>query len=78
MLAALVEEVGEIAREINHLNGVKPKKDSEEENEIKTEMGDLLFSLICMANSFGIDLSDALEKSLDKYYKRDNNRWTKK
>jgi NTP pyrophosphatase (non-canonical NTP hydrolase) len=78
MLAALMEEVGELSREINHLRGMKPKKNSEEENEIKIEMGDLLFSLICIANEFEIDLSDALENTLNKYDKRDNRRWNKK
>ena len=78
MLAALMEEVGELSREINHLKGIKPKKDSEEEKEIKTEMGDLLFALICIANEFEIDISDALENTLNKYYKRDNKRWAKK
>jgi NTP pyrophosphatase (non-canonical NTP hydrolase) len=78
MLAALMEEVGELSREINHLKGIKPKKNSEQEKEIKIEIGDLIFSIICIANEFEIDLSDALESTLNKYNKRDNKRWNKK
>ncbi len=78
MLAALMEEVGELSREINHLKGYKPKKDSEDKKEIKIEIGDILFSIICLANEFKIDLSDALESTLDKYNKRDINRWHQK
>jgi NTP pyrophosphatase (non-canonical NTP hydrolase) len=78
MLAALMEEVGELSREINNLKGIKPKKDSEVKKEIKTEIGDVLFALICIANEFEIDISNALENTLEKYYKRDNKRWLKK
>ena len=38
--------------------------------EIKSEIGDLLFSLIALANSLDVDLEDALEIVLEKYEKR--------
>lgn len=41
-------------------------------------MGDFFFVLICLANSEGIDLEDALQKVLHKYNTRDKDRWTKK
>lgn len=34
-LARLTEEVGELAREINHYHGEKKKKETEEDNTIK-------------------------------------------
>lgn len=41
------------------------------------EIGDTLFTLICLSNSLDINLTEALNKTLRKYKKRDNERWTK-
>lgn len=56
-LARMTEEVGELAREINHHFGEKKKKDTEEDNTIKAELGDNLFVLLCIANSLNIDMT---------------------
>ena len=77
MLARLAEEVGELAREINHTYGEKPKKPTEPQNSIEMELGDLLFILICFANSLGIDLTSAHDKVMDKFQTRDKDRWTR-
>ena len=74
-LARLTEEVGELAREINHAYGEKPKKASEEQGTIAAEMGDILFILASLANSIGIDLDDAFEQVMAKYQRRDAQRW---
>jgi NTP pyrophosphatase (non-canonical NTP hydrolase) len=74
-LARLVEEVGELAREINHRHGSKPKKPDEAEADIALELGDVLFVLIALANEQGIDLTDAFGKVLEKYEARDAGRW---
>jgi NTP pyrophosphatase (non-canonical NTP hydrolase) len=34
------------------------------------ELGDLLFSLICMANATNVDLEQSLSRVLEKYAKR--------
>lgn len=78
MLARMSEEVGELAREVNHSFGEKPKKASEEDNSIELELGDILFITICFANSLGIDLAEAHDKVMYKFNTRDANRWTKK
>ncbi|MCR8642258.1 nucleotide pyrophosphohydrolase [Paenibacillus sp. N1-5-1-14] len=78
MLARMTEEVGELAREVNHEFGEKPKKSTEEANSIEMELGDILFITICFANSLGIDLTEAHDKVLNKFNTRDANRWTKK
>lgn len=75
-LARLVEEVGELARELNHRYGDKPKKDSEPESDIALELADILFVLIAIANEQGIDLGAAFERTLEKYRTRDGQRWT--
>src|SRR6266581_8604656 len=74
-LARLTEEVGELAREINHSYGEKPKKTSEGEGSVATEMGDILFILASMANSIGVDLDAAFEQVMTKYQRRDAHRW---
>jgi NTP pyrophosphatase (non-canonical NTP hydrolase) len=77
-LARLVEEVGELARELNHQFGSKPKRPDEPDAELELEIGDVLFVLITLANSQGIDLDKAFERVLAKYEERDAKRWTPK
>ncbi|MEK3808310.1 nucleotide pyrophosphohydrolase [Metabacillus sp. SLBN-84] len=78
MMARLTEEMGELAREINHTYGEKPKKDTEKEKKIEEEAGDILFVLICLANSLQIDLEEAHDLVMKKFTTRDKDRWTKK
>lgn len=79
MLASIMEEVGELSREINSLEKYKKKKnDIDEIERISEELADLLFSIICMANYYKIDLVKAFDKIIKKYDKRDLNRWTKR
>jgi NTP pyrophosphatase (non-canonical NTP hydrolase) len=78
MLARMTEELGELAREINHYHGEKPKKQTEKERTVEEEMGDLLFVLICFANSLNIDLQEAHDRVMHKFNTRDKDRWTKK
>jgi NTP pyrophosphatase (non-canonical NTP hydrolase) len=74
-LARLTEEVGELAREINHSFGPKTKKPDEPEGDIALELADILFVLIVLSNQLGIDLQTALETTLAKYRTRDAERW---
>jgi len=75
-LARIAEEVGELARLINHLYGPKPKKASEATQELGEEMADILFAIICMANREGINLGDSLQEVIEKVWRRDRNRYT--
>jgi len=74
-LARLTEEVGELARELNHNFGEKSKKASEDQGSIANEMADILFVLASLANSIDIDLDDAFEQVMAKYRQRDAQRW---
>ncbi|HLR70586.1 MAG TPA: nucleotide pyrophosphohydrolase [Pseudogracilibacillus sp.] len=78
LAARLSEEVGELAREINHTYGEKPKKPTEEVKTIEEEIGDILFVLACFTNSLNLDLSKAFHQSMNKIKTRDKDRWTKK
>ncbi len=74
-LARMTEELGEVARLVNHLHGEKPKKADEAEQDLGLELADLLYTMICMANSQGIDMQDALRRALEKYGTRDAGRY---
>lgn len=75
MLARLTEEVGETARIMNHVYGEKKKKPDEVHDSLEGEFGDLLFTIICMANALGMDLDSAYKKTMEKCEKRDKNRF---
>ena len=77
-LARLMEEVGELARLLNHEFGHKPKKPDEADQELAEELADVLFVVLVLANERGIDLDQALEGVLEKYRERDADRWTPK
>jgi NTP pyrophosphatase (non-canonical NTP hydrolase) len=77
-LARLTEEVGELAREINHRFGQKTKKKEEPEGDLEMEIADIVFVLICIANREGIDLDSAFERMMAKVETRDAERWTRK
>lgn len=74
-MARLSEEVGELAREINHYHGEKQKKETEDTKSLEEEMGDVLFVIISMANSLDIDLSEAFDQVMTKFNDRDRNRF---
>jgi len=77
-LARLTEEVGELAREINHRHGQKPKRSDEGEKALALELGDVLFVLTTLSNSLGLRLEDCFEAVLHKYQLRDHNRYERR
>lgn len=77
-LARLTEEVGELARELNHRFGPKTKKSDEPEGEVALELADILFVIVVLANQLDIDLQDAAERTMEKYRVRDAERWERK
>ncbi len=78
ILVRLMEETGELAREINHLYGPKKKKDHEDKRELGEEIADIVFTLCCLANSQKIDLDACWKSVMEKCYQRDNNRYQKR
>ena len=78
IMTRLTEETGELAREVNHRWGPKKKKTVEEKKELVDEMGDIIFTLCCLANSQNIDLDEAWKRVMDKCYGRDKDRYEKK
>lgn len=78
IMTRLTEECGEIARELNHLYGPKPKKSTEDVKDLGQEIADGIFTLCCLANSQNINLDEAWKQVMDKCYGRDDGRWEKK
>jgi NTP pyrophosphatase (non-canonical NTP hydrolase) len=74
-LARLTEELGELARIVNHEFGEKPKKSDEATQDLALEIADIVYTLICLANSQGIDMQAGLEAVMAKYRARDADRY---
>ena len=72
-MACLTEEVGELARVMARQYGDQSFKEGEQAN-IGEEMADILWVLLCLANQTGVDLTEELQKSIEKKTKRDKNR----
>jgi len=77
MFARLVEETGELGRELNHVYGMKKRKEEEQIKPIENEIGDILLTLIMISNFLKIDLEDVFDKTMYKINARDKDR-TKK
>ncbi len=70
-LGVLMEEVGELSRLMVRIYGEQSFKESDKGKDLADEMADILFVLICLANQTGVNLTDALEKNLEKKNNRD-------
>ena len=73
-MAMLTEEVGEVARIIARQYGEQSFKASDKDKNLADELADVLFVVICLANQTGVNLTEALQKNLDKKTKRDASR----
>ena len=70
-MAVLTEEVGELARVMARKYGDQSFKEGEKEN-LGEEMADVLWVLLCLANQTGVDLTEELQKSIEKKTRRDS------
>jgi NTP pyrophosphatase (non-canonical NTP hydrolase) len=75
ILARLFEEGGEFARLVNHVYGPKKKKLEEASQDMEEEIGDIIYTLICFANSHNMSLDASIQKSIDKVVTRDKDRF---
>lgn len=73
-MAMLTEEVGEVARIIARRYGEQSEKESDKNKDLGDEMADVLFVLLCLANQTGVDLTEALQRNLEKKTQRDSER----
>lgn len=73
-MAILTEETGEVARIIARRYGEQSEKESDKNKDLGDEMADVLWVLICLANQTGVNLTEALQKNLEKKTLRDKDR----
>lgn len=72
-MAILTEETGEVARIMARKHGDQSFKEGETPN-LADELADLLWVTIAIANQEGIDLTEALQRNIEKKTSRDKNR----
>ena len=76
-MAVLTEEVGELARVISRRYGEQSWKPTDQRAAdngraaLDEEMAAVLWVLLCLANQTGVDLTEELQKSIDKKTHRD-------
>jgi len=64
----LIEEVGELATELNH--GIDSWRENFDEEKLSEEMADVLDQLFNLATDHNIDLEKAFKKKIKKLRKR--------
>lgn len=72
--AILMEEVGELARIMARTYGEQSFKESDKTHNLKDELADVLWVLICLANQTGVDLTQAFAENMAKKTARDADR----
>jgi len=77
-MAILTEEVGEVSSLMARIYGEQSFKDVTDENELSAkladELADVIWVVTCIANQTGINLTEAIERNMDKKTKRDSTR----
>ncbi|MEX2720495.1 MAG: MazG nucleotide pyrophosphohydrolase domain-containing protein [Candidatus Wukongarchaeota archaeon] len=77
MLAAIFEEAGELSKMLQLIEGSRAQKERPNFEKLEEEVGDVFFALICLANAYKISLAEALIKTVEKYKKRDFEKYEK-
>lgn len=74
----LVEEVGELGEALTVKQGERKagsgSKGLADHSDVNEEIGDILFSLMAIANRFKVNLDDCLGLTIDRYNKKLNDR----
>ena len=73
-LGILMEEVGELSRIMVRKEGEQCVTGQDNEQALADEMADVLWVLICLANQTGVNLTEALQKNIEKKTLRDKDR----
>ncbi|MDE6267435.1 MAG: nucleotide pyrophosphohydrolase [Muribaculaceae bacterium] len=72
-MAVLAEETGEVARVMARLYGDQSAKPGDS-LDLADELADLLWVTVAIANQTGVDLTEALERNMEKKTRRDATR----
>lgn len=68
-LLDMMSELGEVSKELLIMTNYG-QEEAQDSTDFAEELGDLLFSLITVANTMDIDLQQVLDQVLDKYQQR--------
>jgi NTP pyrophosphatase (non-canonical NTP hydrolase) len=69
-LLYIMEELGEVAEAVRKQDGKKDRKQSE--TDLGSEMADLIISMTTLANHFGVNIEQEIEKFQERIAKRHN------
>ena len=67
MVTDLLEEAGEVAAAIKGLEGFKPPEKPKTKEMLATELSDLLYMILVLAENYGIELEDAFMQTVNDY-----------
>lgn len=74
-MVLLTEEVGELARIVARVYGDQKAKEGDLKKGLSEELADIMWVTLCLANQTGVDMTAALQASLEKKTRRDRNRF---
>ena len=72
-MAVMMEEVGEVARIMSRRYGDQSFKPGEKD-DLSDELADVMWVLMAIANQTGVDLTEALQRNIEKKTTRDATR----
>ena len=70
MAADLLEEAGEVAAVIKGLEGFKPPEKPKTREMLATELSDLLYIILVLAEHYGVELSESFPQTVNGYMHR--------
>jgi len=70
MVTDLLEEAGEVAAAVKGLEGFKPPEKSMTKEMLATELSDLLYIILVLAENYGIELEDSFLQTVNDYILR--------
>jgi len=65
MVTDLLEEAGEVAAAIKGLEGFKPPEKPKTKEMLATELSDLLYMILVLAENYGIELEEAFMQTVN-------------
>jgi len=65
MVTDLLEEAGKVAAAIKGLEGFKPPEKPKTKEMLATELSDLLYMILVLAENYGIELEEAFMQTVN-------------
>lgn len=65
LVSGLMTDVGDLAAAVQRVEGLRPQRATAPLDELRHELGDVLWVLLVLAERFDIDLTEAFESTMD-------------